>query len=208
MRLWLLVLLACVWSGQAQAYSYEDKIRVFNERTELYNHINPELSDQARAPNDGLDELREKLWRYNEVGKRGLERDEVDMRFIEQAIDWRDKRELVVLYSDNVAALVWLDLKTGKARNINTFFGRNVYRIRQIALDKGLLAEKVKANFASPGQSRSPAANNDPEGNATNFAEALMKKNRDQYAPEKKPYKPLKRKRYELIFIDRQRDLF
>lgn len=199
---WLTISLMLA-ATNAAAYSYEDKIRVFNERTELYNHINPELSDNARAPNDGLEELREKLYRYNESDTRGMERDELDMRFIERALSWRDKREVVVLYAENVAALIWLD-KEGKAKNVNTFFGRNVYRIRQIALDKGILSRPVKANFASPEQSRSPAANANPEGNAMNFAESLMKQNRNQYAPPKRAVKERTRQQYELIFIDRR----
>ncbi len=203
--IFFIAVLGLLDSTTGMTYSYEDKIQSFNERTELYNHLNPELSDRARAPNDGLEELREKIYRVNELGKRGMERDEADMRFIESAISWRDKREVVVLYSENVAALIWLDLKTGKSKNVNTFFGRNVYRLRQIARDNGILAEKVKANFASPEQSRSPAANNDPEGNAAGFAESLMRRNRKAYAPvkRKKILEPRPRKTYDMIYIDR-----
>lgn len=199
-------ILAIVWLiNLAHGYSYEDKIHLFNERTELYNELNPDLSDKARAPNDGLDELRAKLWRFNELDKRYLERDELDMQFIENALAWRDKREVVVLYAENVAALVWLDLKTGKTKNVSTFFGRNVYRIRQIAEDQGLLAQEVTANFASPEQSRSPAANANPEANAANYAESLMQNNRERYKPRKlKAADRAADKRYKLISIDRR----
>src|SRR3989344_1082106 len=149
----------------------------FNRRSGLVEYINRDAGDIASAPNEGLEELNQKIWRYHEFEERFLERDELDMLFIENHLKYRDKRSAVVLVGEEVAALVFLDEITKKAKHVSTFGGRNVYRIKQIGLQRGLLVRSVTESLADPAkkQGRAPASLANAEKNAMSYAESLVK---------------------------------
>jgi hypothetical protein len=168
----------------------------FNRSSELVQFLNQDVGDIASAPNEGLEELNQKIWRHHEFKERFLERDELDMIFIENHLKRRDRRSAVVLVGDRVAALVFLNPRTKKARGVSTFSGRNVYRIKQIGLDQGYLVRKVSDNLSPSGKSsRAPASTADPIRNAKGYAEMLVE---DNPLP-KRAIQPNQRLRYRYI---------
>ena len=196
------VLLASL-TMRASAISQEDTHKQWNTRTDLMfmNLAEEELEayKELRAPNPGLDELNAKIIRMHELDERYLERDELDMLFIKDHLRRRSRRSAVVLYNDRVAALVWMNPKTGKAKYVSTFYGRNATRMRQIGGDLGYLVRPVRTRFMPVGQVRGLASTDNPLQNAANYAEKLMRE--EGPAPRKRKVGRTKTTKYRYMLV-------
>lgn len=170
--------LALCLAQSAHSLTLDKRKTQFNREADLINYLNRDAPDLVNTPNDGLTELNQKLYRFHEFQDRYLERDELDMLFIEKHLKKRAPHSAVVLVSEKVAVLVWLDERTKQAKFVSSFFGRNLYRIRQIGHDVGLIVREVGPSFENPerevsADKRTPANQKSPFQNAGNYAEEL-----------------------------------